>query len=61
MHAEGVIFVFDVEASDVWVERNLLCDVRDTALLCRNETSKCFSQKRGARLVDVLDLTKLLK
>lgn len=59
LHAEDVIFVFDVEASDVRMERNLLCDVRDTALLCRNETSKCFSEKRSARLVDVLDLTEL--
>lgn len=54
-----MIFVFDVEASDVRVERNLLCDVGDTALLGRNETSKCFSEKGSARLVDVLDLTEL--
>lgn len=56
LHAEGVVFVFDVEASDVGMEGNLLCDVGDTALLRGHETRKGFSQKGSARLVDVLDI-----
>ena len=50
------VFVFDVEASDVGMEGNLLCDVGDTALLRGHETRKGFSQKGSARLVDVLDI-----
>lgn len=51
-----MVFVFDVETCDVWMKRNLLCDVRDTALLCSHVTCECFTEKRSARLVDVLDL-----